>query len=91
MRLRTHALVLLGALALLWASTGAHGHGDEPRLDVSCAVCAAQVQTGALSPEPAHLPSCEPRLALELFHPAALLRDLRTRAAAAPRGPPLTA
>jgi hypothetical protein len=91
MRLRSHALVLLGALALFWASTVAHGHGDEARLEARCAICAAQVQASDLSPGPTTLPVCEPKLAIELFHPAPLSRDLHRSSRAEARGPPRTA
>jgi hypothetical protein len=89
MRLRSHALVLLGAFALLWASTVAHGHGNEPRLEASCAVCATQVQRVAPPPEPTALPARAP-IAIELFHPAPLSRDLPSGSGAEPRGPPRT-
>jgi hypothetical protein len=91
MRFPAQALALLGALALLLASTGTHAHASGSSLDKPCAVCAARVQSASLCPAPAAQLPALARLAIELFHPAPAARDFRLRGGTPPRGPPLTA
>jgi hypothetical protein len=91
MRLRAHALALLGALAFLLASTGAHGHANGTELDKPCAVCAAQAQSRASCPDPELGPAFETELSIALFHPEPLSLSHWTWDSAAARAPPLTA
>jgi hypothetical protein len=90
MRFRAQALALLGALALLLVSTGAHVHAGGTSLDKPCAVCAARLQSASLCPPPATLVRASAGLPVELFHPAPVARDFRLRGSTAPRGPPRT-
>ena len=91
MRFRSSALALLGALAVLLASTGAHRHVDRgPALDKPCTVCAVQAHSVATCADLPARPVPVRELAIELSHRAPLVRALLTDGSAAPRGPPLT-
>jgi hypothetical protein len=88
---RSRALAILGALALLAASMGAHDHAERGvSLDKTCAVCTARAQSACIS-EPEDLLAAPGELILPLFSPAPLALDLWTHGGAAPRGPPATA
>jgi hypothetical protein len=91
MRLRAHALALLGALAFLLASTGGHGHANGTGLDKPCAICAAQAQSRASCPDPEIGPAFAPELSIELFHPESPSLSHWSWDSAAARAPPLTA
>jgi hypothetical protein len=88
---RSRALAILGALAILAAGAGAHGHTDRgPALDKPCAICAAQAQGTATPAEPAIVFTPASQARLELVQPAPVARDAATRGSAVPRGPPST-